>query len=188
MWGMLNFEWEELDKLELEEKVEQILDFSYNMWMLEQKNVCYFVRSFFIRWYILVDMYDVEDYEAEGKKLKTMYDFGMSELKNITEVDWIMGFCMGINPDYFIESDDEFDFVEKEGNELIHELILNNPNDIFFQSLYYATLSVGKKAHKKYVRWKRANRKNLIQYAQENFNFSSVFSDYFSKKIKLYLD
>ncbi|EFR94966.1 hypothetical protein NT06LI_0546, partial [Listeria innocua FSL J1-023] len=37
---MINFEWEELDKLELEEKVEQILDFSYNMWMLEQKNVC----------------------------------------------------------------------------------------------------------------------------------------------------
>ncbi|MBC2262780.1 hypothetical protein HCB45_14610 [Listeria sp. FSL L7-0091] len=179
---MINLEWEELDKLELEEKVEQILDVSYNTWMLEQKNVCYFVKSFFIRWYILVDMYDVEDYKVEGENLKTMFDFRMSELENITEVDWTMGFCMGINPDYFIENDDEFDFMEKEGNELIHKLILNNPNDMFFQSLYYATLSVGKKRTKNMFVGKEPIERILFSIHKKTLTLVRFFQTILVKK------
>lgn len=30
---MINLEWKELDQLEIEEKVQEVLDYSYNTWM-----------------------------------------------------------------------------------------------------------------------------------------------------------
>lgn len=53
---MINLEWKELDQLEIEEKVQEVLDYSYNTWMSDKKNIRYFVRAFYIRWDMLVDM------------------------------------------------------------------------------------------------------------------------------------
>lgn len=102
---MINLEWEELDRLEVEEKVQEVLDYSYNTWMSDKKNIRYFVRAFYIRWDMIAYMYGMEENETEDDKLKSMFDFGISELKNITEVEWIMGYCMLINPIYFEEND-----------------------------------------------------------------------------------
>lgn len=95
---MINLEWKELDQLEIEEKVQEVLDYSYNTWMSDKKNIRYFVRAFYIKWDMIAYMYGMEENETEDDKLKSMFDFGISELRNITEVDWIMGYCMLINP------------------------------------------------------------------------------------------
>ncbi len=47
---MINLEWKELDQLEIEEKVQEVLDYSYNTWMSDKKNIRYFVRAFYIKW------------------------------------------------------------------------------------------------------------------------------------------
>lgn len=176
---MIVLEWKELDRLEVEGKLERILDFSYNTWLSEQKNICYFVRAFFIRWYLLVDNFDIEDCRERREKLKNMYNFGVRELKGSTEVDWIMGYCMGINPIYFEENDDYLDLVAK-GNELLHDVAMKNPDDIF---LNYIGLDFSAEENSR-LRWKRANRQQLIQYNRKNFNFNSIFSNYFKGIIR----
>lgn len=45
---MINLEWKELDQLEIEEKVQEVLDYSYNTWMSDKKNIRYFVRRFIL--------------------------------------------------------------------------------------------------------------------------------------------
>ncbi|EQC2327939.1 hypothetical protein [Listeria monocytogenes] len=46
---MINLEWEELDRLEVDEKLEQILKFSYDAWISDPKNIRFFVRAFFLK-------------------------------------------------------------------------------------------------------------------------------------------
>ncbi|MBC1568047.1 hypothetical protein HCJ20_03855 [Listeria sp. FSL L7-1425] len=176
---MINLEWEELDRLEIEEKVQEVLDYSYTTWMSDKKNIRYFVRAFYIRWDMLVDMYEVEDDETEGDKLKYMYDFGISELGNITEVNWIMGYCMEINPIYF-EEDDNYLELEEKGKEMLRNVAINNPDDVFLTSFGIP--------EKESLKWKRANKEQLIQYGEDNFSYDSEFSSYFKYIINCRLD
>lgn len=66
---MINLEWKELDQLEIEEKVQEVLDYSYNTWMSDKKNIRYFVRAFYIRWDMIAYMYGMEENETEDDKL-----------------------------------------------------------------------------------------------------------------------
>lgn len=81
--------------------------------MFDKKNICYFVWVFYIKWDMIVYMYGMEENEMEDDKLKSMFDFGISELRNIIEVDWIMGYCMLINLIFFEENDNYLEFEEK---------------------------------------------------------------------------
>ncbi|HEL8833542.1 TPA: hypothetical protein U0F94_001114, partial [Listeria monocytogenes] len=89
---MLNLQWEDLDCLEVEGDLEKILDYSYNAWNLDQRNTRYFVRTFFIKWYLIIDDFDIEDYETQEKQLMNMYEYGEKKLLDVTEVKWIIGY------------------------------------------------------------------------------------------------
>ncbi|EAH0853406.1 TPA: hypothetical protein U0286_000340, partial [Listeria monocytogenes] len=62
---MINLEWEELDRLEVDGKLEQILKFSYDAWISDPKNTHFFVRAFFLKWYLQIDNFDIESYEEQ---------------------------------------------------------------------------------------------------------------------------
>ncbi|HEL6619137.1 TPA: hypothetical protein UPF84_001907, partial [Listeria monocytogenes] len=181
---MLNLQWEDLDCLEVEGDLEKILDYSYNAWNLDQRNTRYFVRTFFIKWYLIIDDFDIEDYETQEKQLMNMYEYGEKKLLDVTEVKWIIGYCISLNPEYFMKQGDNYEEVRIKGDKYLHELALANPDDIYLKSLDYDFGTEGH-SHERYLDWKRANREQFLLYVEENFNYDSLFSDCFKELITM---
>lgn len=163
---MINLEWEELDRLEVDEKLEQILKFSYDAWISDPKNIRFFVRAFFLKWYLQIDNFDIESYEEQDEKLRYMYSYGEQELLDIPEVKWIMGYCLSLNPECFM-GEEGYDDVQLKGEKYLREASLASPEDVFLKDSYYAS---GGKSVKEFVKWKSENREQLANYLQANFN------------------
>ncbi|HBI5984580.1 TPA: hypothetical protein K8E20_002016 [Listeria monocytogenes] len=180
---MINLEWEELDRLEVDGKLEQILKFSYDAWISDPKNTHFFVRAFFLKWYLQIDNFDIESYEEQDEKLRYMYSYGEQELLDIPEVKWIMGYCLSLNPECFMGEEDYDDLLLK-GKKYLREASLANPEDVFLKDSYYAS---GGKSVKEFVKWESENREQLANYLQANFNYDSLFSDYFKEMVTMYI-
>ncbi|MBC6149223.1 hypothetical protein HCA24_10070 [Listeria innocua] len=180
---MINLEWEELDRLEVDEKLEQILKFSYDAWISDPKNIRFFVRAFFLKWYLQIDNFDIESYEEQDEKLRYMYSYGEQELLDIPEVKWIMGYCLSLNPECFMGEED-YDDLRLKGKKYLREASLANPEDVFLKDSYYAS---GGKSVKEFVKWESENREQLANYLQANFNYDSLFSDYFKEMVTMYI-
>ncbi|EAC8326975.1 hypothetical protein IT82_00900 [Listeria monocytogenes] len=178
---MINLEWEELDRLEVDEKLEQILKFSYDAWISDPKNIRFFVRAFFLKWYLQIDNFDIESYEEQDEKLRYMYSYGEQELLDIPEVKWIMGYCLSLNPECFM-GEENYDDVQLKGDKYLREASLANPEDVFLKDSYYAS---GGKSVKEFVKWESENREQLTNYLQANFNYDSLFSDYFKEMVTM---
>ncbi|MBC1549986.1 MULTISPECIES: hypothetical protein [Listeria] len=181
---MINLEWKELDCLEVDEQFEQILKFSYDAWILDQKNIRFFVRAFFLKWYLLIHNFDIESNEEQDEKLRYMYSYGEKELLDVTEVKWIIGYCLSLNPECFME-DEDYDDVRLKGRKYLHEATLANPEDVFLKDFYYAA---GEKSIKEFVKWESENKEQLTNYLQSNLNYDSLFSDYFKEIVTMNLD
>ncbi|EAG8560897.1 hypothetical protein CAX48_10650 [Listeria monocytogenes] len=180
---MINLEWEELDRLEVDGKLEQILKFSYDAWISDPKNTRFFVRAFFLKWYLQIDNFDIESYEEQDEKLRYMYSYGEQELLDIPEVKWIMGYCLSLNPECFMGEED-YDDVQLKGKKYLREASLANPEDVFLKDSYYAS---GGKSVKEFVKWESENREQLANYLQAKFNYDSLFSDYFKEMVTMYI-
>ncbi|EGP9221781.1 hypothetical protein MUD72_002926, partial [Listeria monocytogenes] len=180
---MINLEWEELDRLEVDGKLEQILKFSYDAWISDPKNTHFFVRAFFLKWYLQIDNFDIESYEEQDEKLRYMYSYGEQELLDIPEVKWIMGYCLSLNPECFMGEED-YDDLRLKGKKYLREASLANPEDVFLKDSYYAS---GGKSVKEFVKWESENREQLANYLQANFNYDSLFSDYFKEMVTMYI-
>ncbi|EAA0093025.1 hypothetical protein K9J90_000212 [Listeria innocua] len=180
---MINLEWEELDRLEVDGKLEQILKFSYDAWISDPKNTRFFVRAFFLKWYLQIDNFDIESYEEQDEKLRYMYSYGEQELLDIPEVKWIMGYCLSLNPECFMGEED-YDDLRLKGKKYLREASLANPEDVFLKDSYYAS---GGKSVKEFVKWESENREQLANYLQANFNYDSLFSDYFKEMVTMYI-
>lgn len=153
---MINLEWEELDRLEVDEKLEQILKFSYDAWISDPKNIRFFVRAFFLKWYLQIDNFDIESYEEQDEKLRYMYSYGEQELLDIPEVKWIMGYCLSLNPECFM-GEEGYDDVQLTGDKYLREASLANPEDVFLKDSYYAS---GGKSIKEFMKWKSETENN----------------------------
>ncbi|MFH5663936.1 hypothetical protein ACHI6S_12405 [Listeria monocytogenes] len=180
---MINLEWEELDRLEVDGKLEQILKFSYDAWISDPKNTHFFVRAFFLKWYLQIDNFDIESYEEQDEKLRYMYSYGEQELLDIPEVKWIMGYCLSLNPECFMGEED-YDDLRLKGKKYLREASLANPEDVFLKDSYCAS---GGKSVKEFVKWESENREQLANYLQANFNYDSLFSDYFKEMVTMYI-
>ncbi|HBN5036187.1 TPA: hypothetical protein L2875_002140 [Listeria monocytogenes] len=180
---MINLEWEELDRLEVDGKLEQILKFSHDAWISDPKNTHFFVRAFFLKWYLQIDNFDIESYEEQDEKLRYMYSYGEQELLDIPEVKWIMGYCLSLNPECFMGEED-YDDLRLKGKKYLREASLANPEDVFLKDSYYAS---GGKSVKEFVKWESENREQLANYLQANFNYDSLFSDYFKEMVTMYI-
>ncbi|HAC3198682.1 TPA: hypothetical protein U0300_002930, partial [Listeria monocytogenes] len=173
----------ELDRLEVDGKLEQILKFSYDAWISDPKNTHFFVRAFFLKWYLQIDNFDIESYEEQDEKLRYMYSYGEQELLDIPEVKWIMGYCLSLNPECFMGEED-YDDLRLKGKKYLREASLANPEDVFLKDSYYAS---GGKSVKEFVKWESENREQLANYLQANFNYDSLFSDYFKEMVTMYI-
>ncbi|EAD2762722.1 hypothetical protein D3269_12135 [Listeria monocytogenes] len=180
---MINLEWEELDRLEVDGKLEQILKFSYDAWISDPKNTRFFVRAFFLKWYLQIDNFDIESYEEQDEKLRYMYSYGEQELLDIPEVKWIIGYCLSLNPECFMGEED-YDDLRLKGKKYLREASLANPEDVFLKDSYYAS---GGKSVKEFVKWESENREQLANYLQAKFNYDSLFSDYFKEMVTMYI-
>lgn len=129
------------------------MKFSYDAWISDPKNIRFFVRAFFLKWYLQIDNFDIESYEEQDEKLRYMYSYGEQELLDIPEVKWIMGYCLSLNPE-----------------------------DVFLKDSYYAA---GGKSIKELTKWESENREQLTNYLQANFNYDSLFSDYFKEMVTM---
>ncbi|EDA1661815.1 hypothetical protein F9O34_14275, partial [Listeria monocytogenes] len=45
----------------------------------------------------------------------------------------------------------------------------------------------GGKSVKEFVKWESENREQLANYLQANFNYDSLFSDYFKEMVTMYI-
>ncbi|HGX1681995.1 TPA: hypothetical protein ACSK90_002878 [Listeria innocua] len=75
-----------------------------------------------------------------------------------------------------------YDDVQLKGDKYLREASLANPEDVFLKDSYYAS---GGKSVEEFVKWESENREQLTNYLQANFNYDSLFSDYFKEMVTM---
>lgn len=161
-------------KFEFKGKWISSIQYLYEKWSADRKNVSLFLKLSVNIWYVLtLDGPELtlkkDEYNALIKKLFNCFEYFKVSLFNNENCQWLFGYMMEVRTDLFLNSEFEYSTIEQMGKTLIEKA--SNKENMFAQLLF----ALDNCSEKEIKRRRKKVREHILEY----FDASQKVDQYF---------